>query len=418
LDTFAKTTLLNPAHFNSATAPNASAVEGGMMPVGNSCGDILWQYSWQNNDAAARETLAEQIAIAEDEIADLLKYYPAPRWHTAEEHLYPQTFDPVLYSAGYDVRGQGKVVRANYGKILAGGRRAVSLIGTATVADLNLVYSDTGAYGFNNLATITLPTTLTETHEIKLYFAGEGGDETWEVRPLKSKTLTGGNIVITVEAWMLINPDLWEELPSGSGLGAIDISTDANYVTSVDVYREYNDTTQPSAVFYWREPCNYCGGSGCSACTRTSQNGCLVIVDAEQGVVAPYPADYDATTGLWTEVAWSNYRAPDAVQLYYHAGDRDERYLNHKALEPMRHAFIKAISYMATARLVGGICGCDRISTLVDWLQEDVSRLSQGASFFTPGEILINPFGTRRGEVVAYKACRKPGMRNARVALV
>lgn len=418
LENFAKTMLLNPMHWNSALAPEAHASQGGMMPREDACSEIWWQHPWQNQDAASRETIAEQIAVVEEEIAEILKYYPAPRWHTTEEHIFPQTFDPSLYSGGHDLRGQRKLVKTKFGKLIAGGPRTVSLVGTATVAGVTLVYSDTNSYEFSNLATITLPTSLTNAQEIKLYFAGQGGDETWEIRPLKSKQITGGNIVITVDAWMLIDPDLWETLPDGDGLAAIDISTDANFVTSVDVYREYADPTLPSVTFFWREPCSICGGSGCSACSRTSQTGCFVIVDAENGLIAPFPATYDADTATWVEGEWSNYRAPDAVQITYYAGDRDERYLRGVAHEPMRLSLIKAIAYMTTARLRGGLCGCPRISNLVDWLQEDVSRLSQGASFFTPGEILLNPFGVLRGEVLAYKACRKPGMRNARVALV
>lgn len=418
LDVFARTLLTNPLHFNSALAPDARASQGGMMPREDACSEIFWQHPWQNQDAASRETIAEQIAVVEEEIAEILKYYPAPRWHTAEEHSFPQNFDPSLYSRGYDLRGQNKLVKTKFGKLIAGGQRAVTLVGTATVAGLTLVYSDTNSYEFSNLATITLPTTLTNAQEIKLYFSGEGGDETWEIRPLKSKTITGGNIVITVESWMLIDPELWETLPDGDGLAAINISDDSNFVTSVDVYREYTDPTLPSVTFFWRDPCNYCGGSGCAACSRASQTGCLTIVDAENGLVAPFPATYDATTSAWVGSGWDGYRAPDSVQISYYAGDRDERYLRGIASEPMRQTWIKAIAYMTTARLRGGLCGCPRISNLVDWLQEDVSRLSQGASFFTPAEILINPFGVLRGEVLAYKACRKPGVRNARVALV
>jgi hypothetical protein len=389
-----------------------------MMPRLDPCSEIFWQHSWQNQDAASRETIAEHIAVVEDEIAEILKYYPAPRWHTSEEHVFPQTWDPALYSGGHDLRGQRKLVKTKFGKLIAGGARAVSLVGTATTAAAKLVYSDTNSYEFSNLATITLATSLTNVKEIKLYFAGKGGDEAWEIRPVKSKQITGGNVIITVDAWQLIDPDLWETLPDGAGLSAINISDDGNFETSVDVYREYIDTTLPAVTFFWRDPCNYCGGSGCSACVRTSQTGCLVIVDAENGLVSPFPANYDADTATWVEDTWDNYRAPDAVQISYYAGERDERYLRGVAHEPMPQVFIKAIAYMTTARLIGGLCGCPRISNLVDWLQEDVSRLSQGASFFTPPEILLNPFGIRRGEVLAYKACRKPGLRNARVALV
>lgn len=411
LDTYAKTMLLNPAHFNGAHAPNANASLGGMMPIPEGCGYVWRQHSWQENDAASRETIAERIAEAEEEMMDLLGYPVAPRWFSEERHL----FDNL-----YDSHGQHASMKTNYVKVIEGGRRTVTLVGTATVAGAELVYSDSsgGSYGFNDLATITLPTTLTDAREIKVYFAGHDGDETWEIRPCRRKYLSGGNVVIEFEAWQLIIPSIWETLPDGDGVSAIDISTDANYVTSVEVYREYSDPAQAAVEFFWRDPCSVCGGSGCAQCSTTMQTGCLTVLDPDQGRIVPYPADYDSDTGAWKSVGWTINRCPDFVKLYYRAGDRTERYLTSKSYEPIDTRLIKAISYMATARLAGGLGACPRVSNLVDWLQEDVSRLSQGASFFTPQELLLNPFGPRRGEVIAYRACRAPKMRGVRAAVI
>lgn len=416
LDHFARTLLVNPAHFNTAMAPNARSGEGGMMVMAdNSCSDIWWQHPWQEQDAASRETIAEQIAVAEEELAQVLRYWTAPRWMVAEAH----TFDNGNFSSW---QGRGATIRTNFGKIIAGGRRAVTLIGTADINDLTLAYSDTGVptlNEFNNLATITLPTDVENVQEIKVYFTGHAGDEAWEVRPVRSKALTDGNVVITLDSWLLIDPDLWEQLPSGAGMRAIDISSDEMFVQTVEVYREYNDPTAASVVYAWRDPCGVCGGSGCGACGTTTQDGCLMVIDAEHGVVAPFAANYNAETGVWDAAACCTPGyGTGSLQLYYYAGDRDDRFLRGTTFEPMRQLWIKAISYMTTARLRGGLCACPRTSDLVDWLQEDVSRLSQGASYFTPGEMLLNPFGVLRGEVLAYKACRKAAVKGARVALV
>ena len=416
LDDFAKIMNLNPVHFAGAVATN-SGNDGVMLLESNSCADVWFQHGWQNHDAAPRELIARQIAVAEDEIAQQLGYWPAPRWFSEEFHPYPQPYYHEYFGSGYGVRGQRKGIKTRFGKVIGGGRRAVSLVGTATTAGGTLAYTDADLDGFYETATLTLPTSLTNLQEIKVYFTGEGGDETWEVRPVRSKTIAGANVVIVLDSWLLIDPDLWERYPPGGGLGAIDISTLANFVTSVDVYREYNDPTQAQAVFYWREPCTVCGGSGCAACSETTQNGCLTVIDPENGMVAPYPADYDATLAQWTSVAWSEARSPDKVTLYYYAGDRRERYLRGTDLEPMSWKLAQAISYMASARILGGFCSCVRVSDLVDWLQEDVSRLTQGASYFTPQEKLINPFGVKRGEVIAYMTCRPPQMRLARLAL-
>ena len=87
LDRFAQILGIDPAHFNQCGAPS---LDPAVFPEEGRCSDVWFQYDWQKNDRVSRETLARAIKAAEDDIAKVLNYYPAPLWFTNEVHTYPR----------------------------------------------------------------------------------------------------------------------------------------------------------------------------------------------------------------------------------------------------------------------------------------------------------------------------------------
>lgn len=417
LDRFAQIMSINPMHFNGATAVNVSPNE--VMPIRNSCSDVYFQYAWQHADKVSREYLAEEIAQAEADIEEVLGYPVAPRWFVEESRQFPQSYRRDLYGAGFDVRGARKGVRLHHGKVMQAGQRAVTLLGTVTTAGADLVYSDADGDGYNETATLTLATTLTDAQEIKVYFEGQSGDEEWEVRPCRTKVISGGNVVITFWSWQLIDPDLWEALPTSLGASAVDISDDSNYVIALDIYREYNDNTSASVVFYWWDYCNLCDGSGCSACAYVTQDGCFSVSDPKNGMIRPFPATYDADNAVWTEGTWTKCVEPNLMKVWYRAGYLSQDYLKGKSFDPLDRRLARAIAYLATARLERDFCSCTNVKTLSEQLRLDVSRQQPGgASFYISPRILDNPFGTRLGEIRAWRLIENLHEKAGRVALV
>ncbi|MHC4736652.1 MAG: hypothetical protein ACYTDW_19680 [Planctomycetota bacterium] len=272
---------INPVHFQGAAGDI-------VFPAGR-CSDIWPRWSWQADDRVSHEELARVIYDAEQDIARELGHFPAPTWIAQEQHRFPRHHRPDVYRRdGLNVRAQRVSIRTRYAKLIQGGRRAVSLVGTATTAGGSLAYTDEDSDGYAETATITLATALTDTCEIKVYFAGTSGDQAWEIRPARSKTLAGGNIVMVFPSWLFIDPDLQGAYPTTAGFSAIDVTTVTPLVTSVDVYREYNDFTANAATFFWEHQparlavgslCTSCGGSGCAACSLISQDGCLSVRD-------------------------------------------------------------------------------------------------------------------------------------------
>ena len=405
LDTFARLLAINPVHFNGARADTCWPLLGG-------CSDVWPQHAWQSQgELVGREEVAQALYDAETEIRQVLGYAVGPEWVVQEVHDYPRFYrrDSTVY--GQDIRGLGKTVDATWGKIISPGQRAVSTISLGAT----VTYSDADGDGWKELATITTSTVLDDVDEIKIYTAGKSGAPDWEIRPVKTKTISGSTLTITADSWLFINPLLWEAYPTSNDFGAVDIEATTNFVTTVDVYHEYADTSSTSATFYW-EPthtapfaCPECGGSGCTVCTLTTQTGCFAIRDAEAGIIAPFPGSYDEDTGLWTSEGFSVARDPDQVKLYYQAGHLSNRFLSGQSLNPVDDYLAMAVVWLAVARLEYSLCSCNNVRNVTQELRRDLTESTKDAAYVrTPNmDIFTNPFGTRVGEVKAWQRVSK-----------
>lgn len=394
---------INPAHF-------AGGYGTTYYPITNACKDVWPRYAWQQVDRVSHEDIAYAIYNAEQEIANLVGYWPAPMWMAQEVHRWPRHHRRDMWRQGAtNVRGARNSIKCNYGKFIQGGRRAVSLVCAATCAGGSLAYQDLDGDGFTETARVQCATTVTDECELKIYHTGQGGAREWEIRPARSKSISGGTFTGYYDAWMFIDPELLAAPADRDGFNGFNLNTTANYVTTVDVYREYNDWTQAAAVFYW-EPrpqtlttsfCT-CGGAGCTACTLTTQDGCLHVRDQDAGLVVPSPGSYDADDGEWDQSAFTECRDPDTVKLYYYAGEIDNENLGGETCRTMSDYWGRIIAYLATARLERPFCSCGNVTALSRYLREDLALVGTAGSFQVDPNILRNPLGTRRGEVFAW----------------
>lgn len=431
LDRYARIMGIGGPYFNQGCVSDS----GTPWHVSGRCTDIWFQYAWQNSDAVSREDLAFEIGRAEEEIADVIGYPVAPTYVVEDVQPYPRPYGRDMYRyGGRNVRGMGVSIQARWGKIVSPGQRQADLILGAVVP----VYTDTDGDGFWETATVTVPGLTAveqsfDTCSYKAYFVGQDGLPEWEIRPAKSKTITGGSLVLVYDSWLFIDPDLWEAPPMVSGVACVDISGSpaihGNYVRTVDVYREYCDPTDTSASFYW-EPlpsmgvalasAGYCccGMDTCPACTLTEQPGCFHIRDYEIGVVVPIAAEYSASVAAWNSVTLTACRDPDMVKLSYLAGDQDQRFMKGQRCDPLSDKWAQAIAYMATARVERPICSCGNVDALAAWTRYDLAAVSsqerQSQSYQMSMSDLDNPFGTRQGEMFAWRLVKKFA-RNAQI---
>jgi len=410
LDRYAKIMQINPVRFNGGD--EITITDGSIIfPRYNDVQGIWPQYGYQTSDAIGREDIATQINVAEKDIAAYLGWFPAPVWLEQEQHTYPRNLRPDVFGNGLTQRGYYKSIKAKYAKFISSGQRAVTLI-----QNVAITYTDVDLDGFKETATITAATTLTDLKEIKVYVPGKNGAKIWEIRDPKSVTISGGNFIAVYNTWQMIDPDAWEQFPTNENNGSaagIDITNPANLLTRADVYREYNDYTATAATFMWEhlasEPifCTVCQGAGCSACAYDTQDGCLHARDVDNGMVVPTPATYDTDSAQWVMDSWSLCREPDLVKIYYRSGAMDEDYINGTSYEPLSNFFAQIIAYMATARLERSFAANNNVMLFANTLMRDKTlQQPDGNSFFLDEGSRANPFGTRVGEIYAWKQLR------------
>jgi hypothetical protein len=388
LDHYAKIMGINPVHFSGGC--NIALSDGRVLfPLDNAQNNIWPQYSWQNFDQISREDLAFQIYSAEFEIQQYLGYPLVPGWIEAERYDFQKHYRPETHAHQMmtDVAGIERQILLRNGKFIAGGRRKSVLIDGA----VDIVYSDQDDDGWSELATISFVfDTLIDPSEIKLYFAGYEGKPEYEIREPKSKTVAGDTLTFTYYKWQLVDPKLTDDDFPTSDMDAkyIDMNDPLSFVTIVDAYREYNDTTQPHAVFY-----NEDNGIQLS-------DGYIYRV-ASNGFVIPVEGTYDAVNMAWTRsnstCGYANY-----VDLWYYAGMKDTPY-NINADKYLSEHFARAIAYMATARLERVFYANNNATSLADSLRRDLSISVKDEFVRPPQDVFTNPFGTKKGEYEAWK---------------
>lgn len=372
------------------------------------CNDVWFQMAWQRSNQVSREDLAQAIQDAERQIANYVGYNLLPDWIVDERQPTVRPARRELYNGpGLNIRGQAKSIAARKGYAVSGGIKARSLIQAAAA----IVYSDSDGDTYKETATVTVNTTVAAC-EIRAFFpvsqigASLAGSDKWEIRPITvTKAANVATIVFHREQVPL--PDLWERLNAAS----IDGDVDANFLTTIDVYRVYNDPQQ-QVYFLWEQPdCAVCGGSGCTACEQSTQTGCLTVRDTRLGILAYNPATWNATDSAFDAAEYVECREPDRLRLWYYAGWTDDSLACPRTtLDPY---WERTIAYYATALLDRQFCDCNNAEHFADYWREDLARNGAEVSYQNSPALIGSIFGTTRGGWYAWQRANQEGRRIA-----
>lgn len=395
LNKYAKIMHLDPLAFAQG--------ETAVRPADASCRDVWFQYDWQNQQIASREHVADKIAGAELDIAEQLGYWPAPLWIADERIPYPRTHPPEITDSGMDVRYRFRGVQARWGQVMYGGQRATTLLDVPTA----MAFVDADGDGFEELVRFTL--TLTETVdpcEVKAYFkvydaadadncrtdpSSSGADPVWEVRPL-TVTISGLTLTVYCNSWDIFKPQLQESFTAD----IIDADDVNSYVDALLFYREYNDP-ETQVQFLWGNDI-YCGAD---VSIWTTQSGVLQILNKRNSLVKLIPATYNASDDTFAMASqWTNCYEPDGVRLWYRAGYTEPT----KSCPVLNEFWAETIAILATARIEQPICTCNAANqrVIAHW-QNDLAMLKESGSHYAMSDVLNCPFGTRAGEVEAWR---------------
>jgi len=392
LDRWAEIVGINPLHFNQL----------GSNEFPDLCGQPWYQYDWQDADRVGRESIAMAIREAERRMAKYVGYNLLPDWHQ-EVVMTPRPVSPELYGKAYHPRYSRKSVKTSRGYLISGGVKATSLI----EAGAAIVRSDADGDGYEELCTITVTTDVTDC-EIHVYYPGESGADNWEIRPIKVSS-SGGVATITFKSWQAVDPDAMEALnPS-----PITAETDGNYITTVDVYRVYNDP-QTQATFMWEnlpDTCD-CGDDDCEVCAWSTQTGCLQTRNSRLGYFTFAPASWDSDSEIFTSAEYVVAREPEKMRLYYYSGWKDQDRVCPTV--EMDRELERAIAHFAATLLDRDMCACNNVQHYLDYWREDLARAGTDVVYQNTQTILGCPFGTMRGAVYAYNICNDEGRKIGR----
>lgn len=395
LDRWAEIIGLDPLHFNGVTTT--------LRPDGacNKGEDIWLQYAWQDASKVSREDLAEAIREAERIIAGYVGYNLLPDWVIDERQVGDRPGFRELYGAGVNVRGLAKSINAKRGYALSGGQRAKAVISAGAA----IVRTDADGDGYLELCTVTVASTIA-VEEVRVYYPGLAGADEWEIRPVQV-VASGANLVATFKIWQAPLPSLLEAL-NASGING---DTPANFITTVDLYRVYNDP-QSQLQLLW-EPdgsgCG-CGSSTCTSCTLAAQDGCLHVRDSRLGILAYSAGAWNASSSGFDAAELAVCREPERLRLWYYSGWRWE------TSDPRKRATVdldpyweRAVAYFATALLEREVCSCNNTEKFLDYYREDLARNNADFSWQTTERLLDNEFGTRRGAWYAWGRANAEG---------
>lgn len=402
---------INPLHFAGVQLLGTGGTPNLQNAIG--CSQPWSQYSWQNTDAVSREQLAEAIAEAEAEIERYLGYRLLPSWEVDEWRPQPRPYRAELVTYNHrNLRGYSQGFDLRWGMFVAGGQRAETVIDAAAA----VVYSDPDSDSYDELATATVATTVTNTEEIRAYLPGHAGQDGYEIRPI-TVAIAGGVATITWATHLGVVEANDEALVWDASDGA----DAANFIATVAVARVANDP-QSMAQLVW-EPtpggcgCDIVGAGTCATCQYTVQVACLHARDAKLGLVAYSPAAWDADAEDFDTVTASVGRNPDYVRAWYRAGLRDmSRTWPTREMSPH---WERAVAVLAASKLDRDVCSC--ASAAVTRWGEDLA-FERGAtelqSYKVTDALKNCPLGTKRGAWTAWQQITGPGGRIYRDAVL
>lgn len=236
-----------------------------------------------------REELARALERAAGRMAQDLNYWINPAYFSEE----------IPVGNGRPLQHQ--FFQGRYCKLIELGKRATAVI----QAGVAVAYSDPNGVGVNDTATITVATTIANA-EIKVFFqvadgAPTAADYRYEIEPLTVTDNGAGIVTITGHRALFVKPTQWAREyiandPNFNSPNVVDTALAANFVTAVDIYRVYTDTTDNIEVL--------------------AANGTLL--QTYTGEILDHELSTFRLGNVCNSVCW-DYR-PQRIKVNYHAG--------------------------------------------------------------------------------------------------
>lgn len=376
LDRFAQLAGISPLHFNQ--------VEVAGLAPSTTCDDPMLQYSWQDADRIGREEVAQTIAQVEQLLNNILGFPVGPAWIADERQSFAAMRPVGNSSSGLNSNWLPVSLTTKQGHVISGGIEAKTLISASEA----VTYTDADGDGYDETATIIVATAITVPGEIAIYYPGHSGDTAWQIAPVQV-SISGGNATIVTRRERLVLESLLERMDSSAANGLVD----GNFLTTVDVYRHYNDPSQ-QVTFLWEGGSCGCGDVGCEVCSFETQTGCLRTRHPRLGIVSVSPAEWDVDEQAFLGQAWSVARQPDHAIINYKAGDS-------------LSFWERSVTNLTLAMLDRPLCSCKALEAQIQYQREDLAYVQTGSRFQIGNRVKDNPIGSTRAAVNAWNLVQR-----------
>lgn len=423
LDRFAEIYGLNLVAFNQGTFE--PVCHYGCL---TGCNEFWYQGAYQAGAShVTRDDLAQAIVQAERDLANFWNMPICPEekcvvlpYNGGCGNVYNNSYGSYTTYGSY---GSPRATGRNYGlylinddPVLALGRQCLTELCTA-----DAVIYDRNGDEYTTKNNVDCPqkvvleceaVTGMVCEEVEVYHVDHVGERIYRVEP-RRVTIREGVLTIEIDPWLAVRPELWDDTAecgiclSNNTAPILDLLDPAAYPDALVVTRRFFDPALPAAEFGWRgNPGCSCGS--CSICQLSTCPGCLVgNAYPAPGAVQVARARWDTDTLAWVAdtTCQACSREPDYVKLYYwHGYTSWSRCVAPAAFDCTEAETIVAM--LAASRLLKHVChcSCDKAADRLEDLQATMnfSNRNEG-SYFISMDLVNNPFGTRRGEVDAYR---------------
>jgi hypothetical protein len=244
----------------------------GVMQAGQvayACGEV-WTWS-------ERRLLVDALAEAESEIEAELRFGLSPQWYS---EIGPYTW-PYL---------------TKWRKVIAGGVKGVTTIAAGRALN----------HATDPATIVPVATTVTDVNEIRVFHPGT------DIEIIPSMiVIAGGTVNLEI-------PRCRTLLSAQQNVtGGADYTVLANFETTVDIRRVYNDISTNAILKYPHQCSDSTCGCSCG-CSEAQKTACIYVKYGEQGIVDITPASHAA--GVWTGSTSCMCGAPTNVEVNYYAG--------------------------------------------------------------------------------------------------
>lgn len=395
LNHYAKILGINPAHFNGAdqvNLPNGKI----LYKLDNAQNNIWPQYSHQAYDQISRDELVREIYSAEQEIEEVLGYHIAPDFDESDIYSLQDYYRPDLAGSVVVTRGNEFVFNLRRQKFIGAGMRKLTHLGSLAVT-----YTDDDLDGFKETGSVTIDITLVasaafDITKIKLFYTGTSGMREYEIRPSRERNRSGNTVTVKFDSVTLVDPILQRRIADDEYGWIVDASDTDNLIQAMDVYYEELDNTLWSCKF---------SKTNTDTLAVEEVTGLTILRKADPVTVGVIPADY--TGGAWQKTSCGEVDYYDYVTLRYLSGASASGILNVSMGHNVPEDLARAVCYLATARLPRIFYANNNATSLADHLREDYAFNDQGQARFLTRDDGYNPFGTKYGEIMAWRLITK-----------